>query len=201
MAFCFLLLGNLLCIMALAAGKTAKTPVSVSEMKLDEVLPVEKSSSYMGISKVAASGQRVVDYQVLVKDGSIRLDEAEREALCRIVEAEAGIEDEDGKLLVANVVLNRVANEQFPGTVTEVVFQERQGVYQFSPVGDGRYYQVEISQDTYRAVERALSGDDISQGALYFVARQCVDDGAIGWFDNQLSYLFTHGGHDFYTYP
>ena len=51
--------------------------------------------------------------------------------LLRIVEAEAGNEDEDGKLLVANVVLNRLNSEQFPNTVREVVFQQEKGVSQF----------------------------------------------------------------------
>ncbi len=60
--------------------------------------------------------------------------EAEVSILERIVEAEAGGEDEDGKLLVANVVLNRVRDEAFPDTISEVVFQRTGGVTQFSPV-------------------------------------------------------------------
>ena len=56
------------------------------------------------------------------------LSEQDHDALLRIVEAEAGGEDSDGKLLVANVVLNRVNSEKFPDTVTEVVMQKEQGV-------------------------------------------------------------------------
>ena len=44
--------------------------------------------------------------------------------LLRIVEAEAGICDYQGKLLVANVVINRVESGSFPNTVTEVVYQK-----------------------------------------------------------------------------
>ena len=47
-------------------------------------------------------------------------------------------EDEDGKLLVANVILNRVNSEVFPDTVSEVVLQKSKGVTQFSPVSSGK---------------------------------------------------------------
>ena len=101
-------------------------------------------------------------------------------------------------LLVANVVLNRMMNEQFPDTVSEVVFQNEKGVAQFSPVSDGAYYQVEISEETMQAVERALLGEDISQGALYFAARKYADRNKMRWFDENLTYLFAHGGHEFF---
>lgn len=52
----------------------------------------------------------------------------------KIVEAEAGSEDLNGRILVANVVLNRVKSELFPDCVTDVVYQHSNGVYQFSPV-------------------------------------------------------------------
>lgn len=176
---------------------------SVCEIKADKDLNADQNSGLVGIIKTAASGQRVVDYEVLVKEREteIELNESDKETLCRIVEAEAGSEDEEGKLLVANVVLNRVEDEHFPDTVKEVVFQEEQGVYQFSPVADGSYYRVNVSEETCQAVERALGGEDISQGALYFAARQYADNSTMGWFDTHLSFLFAHGGHEFYTSP
>ena len=45
----------------------------------------------------------------------------EYNVLLRIVEAEAGGEDIIGKMLVANVIMNRVNSSRFPDTVTEVV--------------------------------------------------------------------------------
>ena len=111
------------------------------------------------------------------------------------MEAEAGGEDEDGKLLVANVVLNRVNNESFPDPVA-VRYSIRNAcvaairficssfrqihevtkikLIKFSPTVDGRFQNVKVSQETYEAVERALYGEDISQGALYFCARKKV---------------------------
>ena len=59
----------------------------------------------------------------------------------KIVQAEAGICDERGRILVANVIMNRVRDKRFPNSVTEVVYQRGQ----FSPVSDGRINQVEDS--------------------------------------------------------
>ncbi len=167
------------------------------EQEILEILG-SKISGGIGIADVNVSGQRVVNYSV-VEQGEYRfLEEDELEVLQRIVEAEAGNEDEDGKLLVANVVLNRVDSDSFPGTVTEVVFQQSKGVTQFSPVASGRIYTVEVSEETVAAVERALAGEDISQGALYFAARKYASSSSMRWFDEKLTFLFRHGGHEFY---
>jgi len=140
----------------------------------------------------------VLDCNVLEKELAYNLSEEELNVLLRIVEAEAGTEDVEGKLLVANVVLNRMNNEAFPDTISEVVFQRERGVTQFSPVADGRFWEVEISEGTLEAVGRALEGEDISQGALYFAARKYADSDRMRWFDENLTFLFQHGGHEFF---
>ena len=152
----------------------------------------------LGIADVVVSGQRVVDYSTLEQTVVYELSDDEMEVLLRIVEAEAGSEDEDGRLLVANVVLNRVESDRFPDTVTEVVFQESGGVTQFSPVSSGRFYRVQISEETISAVGRALMGENISQGALFFASRKYAGSEKMKWFDTKLTFLFEHGGHEFY---
>lgn len=152
----------------------------------------------LGIVDIAVSGQRIVGYSVLELKYVYRLSEEDLETLLRIVEAEAGNEDEDGKLLVANVVLNRMNSEVFPDTVSGVVFQREKGISQFSPVANGSFYRVKVSEGTVNAVERALTGEDISQGALYFVSRKYADSDKVKWFDRNLTYLFKHGGHEFF---
>ena len=155
-----------------------------------------------------SSGQRVVEYDLLQdKSDTIYMEEVlsdhgmtweDYDTLTRIVEAEAGGEDENGKMLVACVVLNRVADEAFPDSVQEVVFQKSHGVTQFTPISDGRFYQVKVSEDTKEAVRRVLSGEDISQGALYFVSRKGADPDRMAWFDRHLTFLFAYGGHEFF---
>ncbi len=166
---------------------------------METLKSVEKGSSRgLGIVAGAVSDRRVVSYSVLQNEYLYSLTEEELEILCKIVEAEAGCEDENGKLLVANVILNRMNSGIFPETVKDVVFQRENGVNQFSPIADGRYYKVVVSEDTKMAVERALKGEDISDGALYFVARKYADSDNVKWFDENLTYLFTHGGHEFF---
>ncbi len=128
-----------------------------------------------------------------------QLDEEEYDLLLRIVEAEAGSEDEDGRLLVANVVFNRVNSDQFPDSVSEVVLQQSKGVTQFSPVASGSIWRVTVSEKTVAAVQRALEGEDLSQGALYFAARSHADSKSMKWFDEKLTFLFSHGGHEFFS--
>lgn len=122
----------------------------------------------------------------------------EKEILCRIVEAEAGGEGFKGKVLVANVILNRVASNQFPDTVEAVVFQNSGGTYQFSPVKDGRYHSVTISEETKQAVNKALEGMNLAQGALYFMNPDQADSNNVRWFQSSLRYLFQYGSHSFY---
>ncbi len=129
---------------------------------------------------------------------SLSLTREEVGMLERIVEAEATGEDMIGRILVANVVMNRIADEEFPDTVEEVIFQNSDGEYQFSPISDKRYWSVKVSKKTEEAVRRALAGEDYSEGALYFMARKKTKKSSAKWFDNNLEWLFKHGGHEFY---
>ena len=83
-------------------------------------------------------------------------------------------------------------------TIREVVFQQTNGVTQFSPVANGSYARVSISEETVSAVGRALRGEDLSEGALYFAARKYADNQKMRWFDENLTFLFQHGGHEFF---
>ena len=191
-----MLLSSWISVRELKINRIAANPAFRMEY-LDESMEEDKHSFMEMISGVS-SGQRVVDYEVLEQTMKYQLSDKDREALMRIVEAEAGGEDQDGKLLVANVVLNRVNSEVFPDSVVEVVMQKEQGIAQFSPTVDGRYQSVKISTDTKEAVERALYGEDISQGALYFCAREKADSEKLKWFDRKLTKLFAYGNHEFF---
>ncbi len=191
-----ILLFGTLSVKGISQNRQASMPAS--ELKMDERVLATREAGRMGIMDTAVSGQRVVDVQFLERENSHSLTEEDLDILMRIVEAEAGNQDVEGRLLVANVVLNRVASEQFPDSVKDVVFQKEKGVNQFSPVASGSIWTVEISEETDEAVGRALNGEDISDGALYFVARQYADGNKLNWFDRCLTYLFEHGGHEFF---
>lgn len=146
----------------------------------------------------AISHPRIMDENTLVRKKQYGLTETEYDLLLRLVEAEAGGEDLTGKLLVANVVFNRLKNEKFPNSVSEVILQRDENGAQFSPVSDGRIEAVSISDQTKEAVEAAVYGEDISGGALYFVAREAADADKLKWFDTCLTPVLCHGGHEFF---
>lgn len=117
------------------------------------------------------------------------------EALVKIVHCEAGNQDDKGKILVANVIINRVKSERFPDSIYEVVTQNNGKTYQFSPVIPGHsFYTVEPTDHTRECVDRALAGEDYSNGALFF----CCETSPDSWFNTKLTFLFTHGPHYFY---
>lgn len=155
--------------------------------------------SFMKLIAKASSGQRVVDYHLIERKAKYNLSKEDYEILLRIVEAEAGGEDITGKMLVAGVVMNRVESEKFPDTVKAVVFQRENGVSQFSPISDGRYERVSISEETKKAVERVIYGEDITKGALFFASRKYADPEKMKWFDTSLTRLFSYGGHEFFS--
>ena len=69
---------------------------------------------------------------------------------------------------------------------------------QFSPVSNGSINTCKVSEKTVEAVDRALAGEDYSQGALYFMNRRASSGKNVRWFDSHLDYLFQHGNHEFF---
>ena len=136
----------------------------------------------------------------LAENPTLMSDE-DYDTLLRIVEAEAGSEDIKGRVLVANVIMNRMKSDDFPNTVTEVVWDNSDGVPQFSPTYDGRINEVTVSDETKEAVKQALKGTDYSEGALFFIQKSAAEKHNIDWFEKNLRKLFKHGVHEFYTYP
>lgn len=135
---------------------------------------------------------------IVKKRDKITLSKKEKNILYRIVEAEAGGENISGKMLVANVVINRYLSKSFPDTIKGVVFARNKETYQFSPVRDGRYYTVKVSSQTKEAVNNALKGYDNSKGALYFMCRSKADAGNVTWFDRSLDPVLKYGCHEFF---
>lgn len=174
--------------------------VSVGNVPMDEFPSVEETSEetrgvYQNMDEFA---RREIKQKEKIKTKkavmAFATGESSRRILERIVEAEAGGQDVKGRLLVANVILNRVKSKQFPNTIKGVVFSPGQ----FSPVSNGRYYSVTVSKKTKLAVEKALAGEDVSKGALYFMCRSASDPDNVTWFDRALTKLFSYGGHEFF---
>ena len=113
--------------------------------------------------------------------------------LSRIICAESGGEKLEGQIAVGNVVLNRVASEDFPDSVAEVIFDSDGGV-QFEPAATGAVAN-EPTELSREAARRALDGENTAGDSLYFFA-PALSEGA--WIDSSRSYQQTIGCHRFY---
>lgn len=189
-----LLLINMLCTGMLWMMRTSQVQGQEALRQEQE----EKAAIVVVEDKLIVSLPREITIQKLEPEYVIKVSGQDIECMMRIVEAEAGCEDRIGKLLVANVIINRVRDKAFPDTVTAVVYQRNSQSAQFSPVSNGRIDKVQISEETKEVVYSALRGEDVSQGALYFVARKYADPDKVCWFDDNLTHLFSYGGHDFF---
>jgi N-acetylmuramoyl-L-alanine amidase len=91
------------------------------------------------------------------------IKEEEKKLLARLVQAEAEGEPFEGKVAVADVVLNRVEHEQFPDTVKDVIYQRNA----FEPVQNGSINEP-ASNEAIKAVEKALIDQEKNEELLYF---------------------------------
>lgn len=110
--------------------------------------------------------------------------------LCGVVEAESGVCDFDGKCNVASTIINRYLSEIFPNGWSDLLLQD----IQYTTVLNGRYKEVEITQDTIDAIEYAFSVEDTTNGCTYFHSGQSY------WHENndKLEFVFEDKYHKFY---
>lgn len=186
-----------------AEKETMLEPVEVIEEqeeqeKLQEEVQEELEEIQSGENETIQEDvvEVVTETEVIQSGCGIELSDDDYYWLTKIVEAEAGDQDDIGKILVVNVIFNRVRSTSFPNSVKQVIFQNNGKTYQFEPVKTGIIYDKQPSNNTLECINRAIDGEDYSQGALFFTMR--TSSGS--WFNTSLNLLFVHGDHYFYTY-
>lgn len=92
---------------------------------------------------------------------------ADLDLLARLITAEADSEPYAAKVGVGAVVLNRVKDNRFPGTLSGVIYEKSNGFYQFTPVENG-WINKTASADAKKAAYDALHGADPSKGAVFY---------------------------------
>lgn len=127
------------------------------------------------------------------------ISEQDKYLLAKINECEAGNQNIRTRELVVFVVLNRVKSDKFPDTIEEVIKENHNGVYQFSPlIQGGNWYNTEPTEEAYKAVDNVLNSMnsmyDYSGGALYF--ESCEDED--NWHSRNLEFLYKSGDIRFY---
>ena len=89
--------------------------------------------------------------------------DSELKKLFRTIEAEATGGTFQDKVNVAVTIFNRINHEEFGSTIDEVITSD-----QFSPLQDGRYYEVAVTEETVLACEYAYIFRIIEHDALFF---------------------------------
>ena len=93
--------------------------------------------------------------------------------LSHIISAEAGNCQEEMMLYVGSVVLNRVADDRFPDTIYEVVFQT--DPLQYGPTKDGSYYE-EPTPEAVEAAEKLLEDGSVLPADVIYQSNEILGE-------------------------
>ena len=146
-----------------------------------------------GTAGVAEDGEQTVRVIFLPAEEFLQIEEQpagepeeleeERELIARIVYLEARGEPAEGQQAVAEVILNRVAAENFPDTVADVVYQENPQQFTTEPFVD----EATPGADQYAAVDAAINGEAVLPMDVVYFSREPENGNVWG----------TIGGHVF----
>ena len=92
----------------------------------------------------------------------------ERELIARVVYLEARGEPAEGQQAVAEVILNRVAAENFPDRIADVIHQENPQQFTTAPYSD----KAEPGAEQYAAVDAALYGESVLPLDVVYFSRE-----------------------------
>ncbi|WP_084820317.1 cell wall hydrolase [Mesobacillus campisalis] len=130
----------------------------------EPIKSVKASQVASAETKVPDAGSRTSVKATSNSRKSMKLTDAEVDLLARIVRAEAQSESFEGKVAVAEVVLNRVESKKFPDSVKGVIYAPGQ----FQPVKNGQINKP-ADEQSFKAVHAALASEGESvNGAVFF---------------------------------
>lgn len=126
----------------------------------------------MGQLTQANNQKKKLEQKVEAKRFAAIAASSDAECLAKNIYYEAGGESYAGKLAVAFVVLNRIANPAFPKSACGVVYQEKQFSWTFDNTLGRVVKDSTAWQDSYKIAVQVLANGtqmvDITHGALYF---------------------------------
>ena len=162
--------------------------------KINETI-IAMNNEIQSIEEIEDKKEYFVTYKRIVEKYSYILDppetiydyftKEELDMFFHVVQAEIGDEYSfNQKCNVASVILNRINHHRFSNKMFEILIAN-----QFETISNGRYKEVEVSEDTILACEYVFMFGDTTGGALFFDS------------NNKLKYkfLFNDDAHNFYT--
>ena len=173
--------------MALAAIVALSIGFSSQAAEIDQIgTPESKAILTVGQVVKSASGIECIKKNKMqtglqtkltskIEDTLKEEEERAEKLLASIIFCEAGNQSFTGQVAVEAVVLNRMANEAYPDTMEEVIYQPGQ----FCPAGSGWLDRVRstdgYTESAMQAAEAALAGENPIGDCLYF------DQGGYGY--------------------
>lgn len=143
----------------------------------------DKREWFLAYKKIIEKYSYIIDPPETIYD---YFSKEELDLLFHVVQAEVGDEYSfESKINVANVIFNRFYHERFPDTLLDILVCD-----QFSPIADGRYREVEVTEDTILACEYAFMMEDTTDGCLFFDSNNTLN----------YQFVFNDGTHNFYKY-
>lgn len=124
--------------------------------------------------RIEAEKRAAQQTAVIYRDG-VSYSEEDLKLLAALVHAEAGNQCYEGKLAVANVVLNRVKSSKYPNSISKVIYQSGQFTVAKSgslakQLDNYENYSSESQKLTIKAAKAALEGANNIGNRLYFNA-------------------------------
>lgn len=131
------------------------TAIEEMNQKMTEIESIEdKKEWFIAYKSIIEEYSYIIDPPEAIYD---YFTEEELDLLFRVVQAEVGDEYSfESKVNVANVIFNRFYHERFPDTLSDILVCD-----QFSSIADGRYIEVEVTEDTILACEYAILRMDV----------------------------------------
>lgn len=141
----------------------------------------DKLEWYKTYRKIICKYRNVLDPPLSVFDF---YTEDEVRLICRVVETECYGQNFESKVMVANVVFNRIESGKYNSSVEEVITSPNQFAY----------WRTKIQEDTLYAVMYGFEMGDLSNGSLAFHSNEKTER-----FEG-MKYVFTdfNSGHHFY---
>lgn len=117
--------------------------------------------------------------------------------LSRIIFAESGNQPLEGQIAVGNVVMNRLASDEYPNTVKGVIFDTKYGV-QFTPAKSGSIYKTP-SEQSVMAAKLVLEGaETVPDNTIYFISSKVSES---HWMKRTCRLITIIGEHSFFANP
>lgn len=161
------------------------TAIEEMNQKMAEIESIEdKKEWFIAYKSIIEEYSYIIDPPETIYE---YFTEEELDLLFHVVQAEIGDEcySFEQKANVASVVFNRLYHEKFPDALSEILVYD-----QFSPISNGRYKEVEVSEDTILACEYAFMIEDTTNGCLFFDSNNTLN----------YQFMFNDGAHNFYKY-